>query len=162
MALKFSFPTRCKHYVVRLDRVTVRLISPEEKTQWDELIENHHFLHSAHLPGNTLRYVAELNGKCMALISFSAPSFHLRQRDEWIGWSEAQLFQRRHFIVQNSRLLVMPDIKLKNLSSRVLSLCLHRLNTDWEKHFGHPVLLVETFIDPTYNRVPSQYHRFKN
>ena len=46
----------------------------------------------------------------------------------------------------------MPDVKLKDLSSRVLSLCLHRLNTDWEKHFGHPVLLVETFIDPTYHR----------
>ena len=151
MAIGLSFPTSFK-YVIRLDRVTVRLIDTDEKDQWDELMREHHFIHSAHLPGNQLRYVAELYGKCVALLSFSAASYHLKGRDEWIGWSEEQLAQRRHFVVQNSRLLIMPDVTLQNLSSRVLSLCLNRLSTDWEAHFGHPALLVETFVNPAYHR----------
>ena len=151
MAIKLSFPSTHKP-IMRLNRVTVRLIKEDEKNQWDKLVKEHHFLNSSRLAGNQLRYVAELYGKCVALLSFSASSYHLRLRDNWIGWSEEQLFQRRHFIVQNSRLLIMPDVTLKNLSSRVLSLCLKRLNADWQTHFGHPVLLVETFVDPAYHR----------
>jgi len=151
MAIKLSFPSTRK-YRMRLNRVTVRLIEDDEKDQWNKLVKEHHFLNSSRLAGNQLRYVAELYGRCVALLSFSASSYHLGLRDNWIGWSEEQLFQRRHFIVQNSRLLIMPDVTLKNLSSRVLSLCLKRLNTDWQTHFGHPVLLVETFVDPAYHR----------
>lgn len=151
MDIQLSFPTSFE-YVIRLDRVKVRLINPDEKDEWDELMQKHHFLHSAKLAGNQLRYVAELYGKCVALLSFSAPSYHLKGRDKWIGWSEEQLAQRRHFVVQNSRLLIMPDITLNNLSSRILSLCSKRLNADWEANFGHPVMLIETFVDPAYHR----------
>jgi predicted transposase YbfD/YdcC len=151
MAIELSFPTTFK-YVVRLDRVKVRLISPDEKDQWNELVQQHHSLHSAKLAGNQLRYVAEIYGKCVALLSFSAPSYHLKGRDEWIGWSEEQLAQRRHFVVQNSRLLIMPDVTLNNLASCVLSLCSKRLCADWEANFHHPVVLIETFVDPAYHR----------
>jgi len=151
MALKLTFPTRF-NYTIRLDRVKVRLINSSEKRQWDDLMRKHHFLQSAHLAGNQLRYVAELYGKCVALLSFSAASYHLTLRDQWIGWSENQLFQRRHFVVQNSRLLILPEVGLQNLSSRVLSLCSKRLSNDWENHFGHPVFVVETFVDPAYHR----------
>ena len=35
-----------------------------------------------------------------------------------------------------------------NLASRVLKLTCDRLAEDWQQHFGHPVLAVETFVDP--------------
>jgi hypothetical protein len=31
----------------------------------------------------------------------------------------------------------------------VLALSLRRLSADWERAYGHPVLLAETFVDPT-------------
>src|SRR5271165_5379445 len=34
-----------------------------------------------------------------------------------------------------------------NLASKVLRLTLDRLAIDWQTHYGHPVLVVETFVD---------------
>ena len=45
-----------------LARVTLRLITSEEKACWDTLICERHYLGNAHLVGRQLRYVAELDG----------------------------------------------------------------------------------------------------
>jgi hypothetical protein len=37
---------------------------------------------------------------------------------------------------------------MANLGSRVLRLTLARLSADWQARYGHPVLVVETFVDP--------------
>jgi hypothetical protein len=34
------------------------------------------------------------------------------------------------------------------LASRILSLNLKRLSDDWLEHYGHPLLLVETYVNP--------------
>ena len=49
-------------------------------------------------------------------------------------------------MVNNSRFLILPHVP--NLGSRILSLCEKRLPRDWQERFGHPVLLLETFVDP--------------
>jgi hypothetical protein len=51
-------------------------------------------------------------------------------------------------VTNNSRFLILPDWHIQNLGSRVLSLCQKRLANDWQQTFGHPVLLLETFVDP--------------
>src|SRR6202521_4919897 len=48
----------------------------------------------------------------------------------------------------NSRFLILPDRHSPNLASRILSLCEKRLPGDWLAAFGHPLLLIETFVDP--------------
>ena len=45
-----------------LRRVAVRLLRPEERPRFDQLLEQKHDLHSARLGGQSLRYVAELDG----------------------------------------------------------------------------------------------------
>jgi len=42
----------------------------------------------------------------------------------------------------------MPERHVPNLGSRILALCQRRLCRDWEESFGHPVVLLETFVDP--------------
>lgn len=37
---------------------------------------------------------------------------------------------------------------MPNLASRVLALSERRLCADWPARFGHPLLLLETFVDP--------------
>ena len=132
-----------------LKRVTIRLIEPEEKSRWDALIRERHYLRNANLVGRQLRYVAELDGQWVALLGWNVAAYHLRGREQWVGWSTEQLLKRRKVVVQNSRYLLLTERgRHPNLASRVLSLCCKRLSQDWEHAFGHPVLAVESFVDP--------------
>lgn len=136
-----------------LKRVAVRLIVETERERFDQLIEQEHYLHSARLGGQALRYVAELDGQWLALISFSAPALNLKARENFIRWSPRQRARRLSLVVNNSRFLVLPDRgSFPNLASRVLSLCLKRLSADWQEHWGHPALLVESFVDESKYR----------
>ena len=69
-----------------LDHVTVRLIRPEERAAFDELLIKEHYLHNAELVGEQLRYVAEHDGQWVALLIWNAAAFNLRDRERWIGW----------------------------------------------------------------------------
>lgn len=131
-----------------LKQITVRLIEPEEREEFDRVLEEQHYLHSARLGGQSLRYVAELDGQWMALVSFSAPALNVKAREKWIGWSPRRRARRLSLVVNNSRFLILPDRQAyPNLASRVLSLCLKRLSDDFQHHWGHPVLVVESFVD---------------
>lgn len=132
-----------------LKRVTVRLITPEEKARWDELICQRHYLGNANLVGRQLRYVAELDGAWIALLGWNVAAYHLKGREAWIGWTLPQRLRRRKFVVQNSRFLLLVERgQYPNLASRVLGLCSRRLSGDWEAAFGHGVLVAESFVDP--------------
>ena len=134
-----------------LQSVHVRLLHEGELTRFNKLIESHHYLHDATLVGEVLRYVAVDEGdEWVALLGYSSSSLHLRVRDEWIGWSAEQRERRRHFITQNSRFLILPDRRCPNLASRVLRLAAQRLSEDFPRVHGHPVVLIETFVDPEH------------
>jgi hypothetical protein len=70
-----------------LDHVTVRLIRPEERAAFDELLIKEHYLKNADLAGEQLRYVAEHQGQWVALLTWNAAAFNLRERERWIGWA---------------------------------------------------------------------------
>ena len=133
-----------------LREVTVRLIQPEEERQrHDELLDQEHYLHNANAIGRVLRYVAEYRGEWVAVLTFCSAALHLKPRDRHLNWTAREVSQRRHLVVQNSRFLILPSTgRWPNLASRVLKLVCARLPEDWRGHFGHPVLLAETFVDP--------------
>jgi hypothetical protein len=54
-----------------------------------------------------------------------------------------------NLLANNSRFLILPDKHHKNLASKVLSICQRRIQQDWINRFGYPLLLLETFVDPT-------------
>jgi hypothetical protein len=133
-----------------LDEVEVRLIETEaDRRRHDELLERHHYLHNANAVGQVLRYVVEYHGEWVAVLTFCSAALHLKPRDRFLKWTARQVCERRHLIAQNSRFLVLPATgRWPNLASRVLKLVCERLAGDWQAQFGHPVLLVETFVDP--------------
>ena len=136
-----------------LKRIAVRLVEPEERERFDQALEQEHYLHSARLGGQSLRYVAELEGEWIALITFSAPALNIKSREKWIGWSPRQRARRLCFIINNSRFLVLTSReRYPNVASKVMALCLKRVNADWQKHWDHPVLLVESFVDESQYR----------
>jgi Domain of unknown function (DUF4338)/DDE_Tnp_1-associated/Transposase DDE domain len=136
-----------------LRRMMVRTIRSEERPEFDRLLLEKHPLHNPVLVGQSLRYVAEIDGQWIALLSLSAASLHLKGREKWIGWSPRQRARRLGMIVNNSRFLVLPERqRYPNLASRALALCLRRLSQDWQECWGDPVLLVETFVDESQYR----------
>ena len=83
---QFRRPSASEQLV--LEHCQLRVLSdPAELARCDALIVEHHYLHSATLVGEHLRYVATYQGEWLALISFSAAAYHLRYRDQFIGWS---------------------------------------------------------------------------
>jgi len=133
-----------------LGEVVVRLVNDDtERRRHDELMAREHYLHNASAIGRVLRYVAEYRGEWVAVLTFCSAALHLKPRDRFLHWPARQVKERRHLLAQNSRFLVLPATgRWPNLASRVLKLACARLAQDWQNAFGHPVLLVETFVDP--------------
>jgi hypothetical protein len=127
-----------------LRRVSVRLMLAPERERFDALLEERHYLHSARVGGQSLRYIAEVDGQWVALLAFSGAAPNTKARESEIRWTPRQRARRLCFVVNNSRFLILPERqKYPNLASRVLALCLKRLNADWQEQWGHPVVLVE-------------------
>lgn len=132
-----------------LDGLEVRpLTRAADLARCDELIVKEHYLHDATLVGEHLRYGATFKGQWLAVATWSAAAFHLKARDQFIGWTPEQCRRRRPLLANNSRLLVLAGCHCPNLISRFMKLMLARLSQDWQAHWGHPLALVETFVDP--------------
>jgi hypothetical protein len=130
-----------------LDGVQVRLITQQEQERFDRLIKAQHYLKDATLVGERLCYVAAYRGEWLALLAWSAAAYHLKERDEWIGWTEEQRRRRLGWVANNSRFLILEGAHYPNLASRVMRLNLERLSADWEARWGHGLLAVESFVD---------------
>ena len=130
-----------------LNGVQVRLIESMERERHDQLMIQEHYLGSAQLVGEQLRYVADYEGQWVALMSWSAAAYQLKLREGWIGWTQRQKRRRLPLVVNNSRFLILPGFHVPNLASKVMSLTLQRLSGDWERNYQHAVLVAESFVD---------------
>jgi len=133
---------------VLLSEVVVRPVFPDERRVWEDLLQRHHYLGFDGSIGESLRYVAEVGGRWLALLAWQGAALKCRARDQWIGWPPVLQYRRLAFIANNSRFLILPDVQAPNLASRILSLNLRRLSADWQAVHGHELLLAETFVDP--------------
>jgi hypothetical protein len=131
-----------------LDGIEVRLIRPDERKRFDQIIATDHYLQSADFVGEQLRYVAEHEGCWVALMAWSAAAYKLKLREQWIGWSDRQKRRRLPLVVSNSRFFIPKEFRIPNLATRALRLNLKRLSADWEQAYAHAVLIAETFVDP--------------
>ena len=114
--------------------------------QWNELMRQH-YLGPGPLCGAQLRYLVLSARGPVAALSFSAAARRLRGRELWIGWTEAARRENLHQVVNNSRFLVLPHLKVPNLTSHVLSRVLARLGDDWQARYRYRPVLVETFVE---------------
>jgi hypothetical protein len=133
-----------------LDDIQIRLVSElSDQRRLQSLLQEHHYLGKIKPVGERLLYAAlDASGRWLAVLVFSAAAKHLKARDQWIGWTRSQRDRRLGLVANNSRFLILPKARQPNLGSRVLRLTLDRLASDWQARYGHPVLVVETFVDP--------------
>src|SRR3990172_5777432 len=113
---------------------------------WRAMMQAYHPLSDGPLCGAQLRYLIRSAQGVVGGLSFSASAWRLGVRDTWIGWSESMRAARLTQVVGNTRFLILPSVKVKNLASHVLGLATQRLVGDWQARYGERVLLVETFV----------------
>ena len=134
---------------MNLSLVVVRPVDPTEESKFQDLMSQFHYLGSLPKISNTIWYLATCNDEWLGLLSFSASALKCGARDRWIGWSYRLQYDRLHLVANNSRFLILPHCHHKNLASKILSLCQRRIKKDWQERFGFPLLMLETFVDPS-------------
>jgi len=117
---------------------------------WKTILEEHHYLGSGPLCGAQIKYViqSEHFGYIGAL-AFSSACWALQARDLFIGWTEEARRAQLNRVITNSRFLLMPDIRVDNLASHVLSKSLKQVAEDWQEKYAIKPVLVESFVDPS-------------
>lgn len=124
------------------------VLDSEEMWVWNEYVERYHPLGYRRPFGAHQRYfVVSGGGERLGCLLFAASAWALEARDRWIGWREEDRKRRLHLVVNNSRFLLFPWVKVKNLASRVLGLVARRIRADWRRRYGYSPVLLETFVD---------------
>ncbi|MBU4078554.1 DUF4338 domain-containing protein [Patescibacteria group bacterium] len=114
---------------------------------YNSLIQRYHYLGYRQIVGAYLKYMAFLSGQVVACLGWGSPAWRVACRDQFIGWSDPIKEHNLHKIAQNTRFLILPYIKIPHLASKLLSLNIKRIRQDWPKSYGHPLCLLETFVD---------------
>jgi len=118
---------------------------------WRQLMESWHPLRNGNLCGAQIRYLIDSeHGGLLGGLSFSSAAWRLASRDRWIGWSDATRARRLGLVVNNSRFLILPQVRVNNLASKVLGLASQRIADDWEARYAVRPVLLETFVDPAH------------
>jgi Domain of unknown function (DUF4338)/DDE_Tnp_1-associated len=131
-----------------LNLLEVQAIESNQHKQFDALLNAEHYLGESPQIGDMLRQVITFRGEWVAILLWGPCAYHLKDRDEWIGWDAYCAKERRKLIVQNRRFLVLGNARKPNLASKSLALALKHLPIAWEEKYGYRPVLAETFTDP--------------
>ncbi|MCK9265213.1 MAG: IS4 family transposase [Deltaproteobacteria bacterium] len=130
------------------DLEIVRVTAGPLSALWRGLMDAHHYLKSGPLCGAQLRYLARsARFGWIGGLSYSACARRVESRDAWIGWTEEARTSNHIFLVNNSRFLIPPPVKVKNLASHLLALAQRRLADDWEAVYRYRPVLLETYVE---------------
>lgn len=113
---------------------------------WNEYVERYHYLRYGVPVGPHIKYFVYVRDEPIALLAFSGAAWKTAPRDTWIGWSQSQRQTNLHLVVNNTRFLILPWIRVDNLASRILALAAKRLPEDWNARYAYRPLLLETFV----------------
>jgi hypothetical protein len=107
-----------------------------------------HYLGYRGTVGENLQYiVTDQNGRLLACLLFGSAAWKCQARDRFIGWEPQQRERKLQLLTNNTRFLILPFVKVPHLASWILGQVLRRLSADWQKKYGHPIALVETFVE---------------
>jgi hypothetical protein len=120
-----------------------------EAARFAAYLAHYHYL-GWRVVGENLKYlVQDRHGRDLACLLFGAAAWRAAARDKFLGWDESQKAVGLSRVANNTRFLVLPWIKVRGLASHVLSRLARRLSEDWQFKYGHPIYLLESFVDCT-------------
>ncbi len=107
------------------------VLTRQDSSLWNELIERYHYLGYKPLSGAQMRYLVFGGPHLLAALGFGAAAWKVAPRDHFIGWTPEQRLRNLRLVVNNSRFLILPWVTIRNLASRILAATSKRLPHDW-------------------------------
>jgi hypothetical protein len=112
------------------------------------LLDQYHYLGYQRAVGENVAYLARDRAKrLLACLVFGAAAWKCAPRDRYIGWDCARRQAHLHCLANHMRLLVLPWVRVKHLASHLLGAVTKRIGSDWQRKYGHPIYLLETFVE---------------
>jgi hypothetical protein len=131
--------------------VELRLVDNKlDRVLFRQYIHRYHYLGYRIPYGAQLRYFVRSAGPLHPLLGcllFTSAAWKLAPRDRWIGWDDVVRRTNLPRLVNHSRFLILPWVRISNLASHLLSGIVHQLPHDWLTHYQVEPLLLETFVD---------------
>jgi hypothetical protein len=115
---------------------------------WNEYVDRYHYLGYRQPMGCFLRYFIESAAGLLGCVLMAGGAKAMRRRDQWIGWDRQRRQENLPWVINNTRLLIFPWVRLRHLGSHVLGQLARRVGGDWQQRWGYRPLLMETFVDP--------------
>jgi hypothetical protein len=125
--------------------------SPADQALWREWMQRYHYLGYRIPFGAHLRYFVQIMAPQpvrVGALQFSSPAWRMAAREQWIGWSDQARRRNLQQVVSNSRFLILPWVRIRNLASSTLALAARRLPDDWQESYRIRPVLLETLVDP--------------
>jgi len=119
-----------------------------EERLFNSLLDRYHYLGYTQPVGEHLKYVVYAQGHPIACLGWSSAPRHLGPRDRFIGWAAQARRKNIHYLAYNTRFLILPFVTVPHLASHILACMARQLPEDWERHYGHSIYYLETFVDP--------------
>lgn len=137
----------------QLDFVKLQVVSePEDIKLWQEYVKRYHYLGYKKPFGYYLHYFIGSDRGLLGCMLFSGAAKSIGVRDRWIGWTSAQRLRNLAWVINNSRFLIFPWVKVSNLASHVLGQIHKQIRRHFKQRWGFCPILLETFIDPQHYR----------
>lgn len=122
----------------------------EARRQLEATLHRFHYLGYRSRVGQNLQYwVWDVQARPLACAVFGAPAWQCAVRDHWIGWSAHQRARQLAGVVNNTRFLILPWVRVPHLASHLLGRLSRQIGQDWQAKYGQPIWLLETFVDHT-------------
>lgn len=119
-----------------------------ERAELEACLEQYHYLGYRSRVGQNLQYwVRDEQCRPLACVVFGAAAWQCAVRDQWIGWSSDLRAARLNWIVNNTRFLILPWVRVPRLASSILGRISNRIAADWKAKYQQPLYLLETFVD---------------
>lgn len=117
----------------------------EEEGRFHHYLARHHYLGFHRTVGENMKYlVRDRYGRDLACVLFGSAAWKTKPRDEFIGWDRETRERNLLWITNNTRFLIL--VRVAHLASHILGRISRRIRSDWQAKYGHPVHLLETFV----------------
>jgi hypothetical protein len=141
-------PMECPLKALQPVRVEPLAEGGSEAALFRFLLQHYHYLGHRNCVGENLKYLAwGQNGRPLACLLFGSAAWKAAARDSWIGWSSEQRPRHLGLVTNNTRFLILPWVRVPHLASHLLGQVVTRLSADWQQKYGHPIYLVESFVE---------------
>jgi len=128
--------------------VRLELVPDQDGGQlWKEYMDRYHYLGYRQPMGCFLRYFIRSQAGLLGCVLMAGAAQAIQARDQWIGWNRRRRQQNLPWVINNTRLLIFPWVRLRQLGSQVLGQLARRVRKDWQQRWGYGPLLLETFVD---------------